>query len=781
MHALCCFSFFDEQIVTNPQSKRTTPTKVAFTEGQRLYGVDADSLSRRRPSFAFENPLSLLGRTFEHPAVREYLNTTRLPHELKELEDTHGIGYVLEASEETFDVSRTFRAEEIAAMLLSYARRFSNRAADRELNDAVITIPTYFTQSERQAILDAAKLADLNVLAMVDNPVAAAIQYGIDKVFSNETHRILIVDMGAESTQATVAEYTAYQTKKSSKPIGQTHILSKSWAEGAGGNEIDRRVAEALAQDFNRKHGPGTRDNEADIRTQPKSFSKLLSSSKKLKEILSANDAFPVIIESLTPDIDFRSNMNRSYLESLVEDVVDRAVGAGLDALHRSGLTRDQLNEIEIVGGSVRIPLFQKKLKAGLNAERLSVHLNGDEAMCLGAAFVAANKSKAFRVRQVGVIDTNEFPVEVKLEDLTPNSEEPWIKESTLVEKRLPIPTTRKMKFKHDKDLRVSLSYDDEVVERTGSRKHMIGYEVTGIEKAAQSDAATRTESTPRVVLSFEVNQHGLLKLKHAEATIEEVIVVQINDTQPDNSTAKANSTSSEDESTSESSNSGEAQGQEETTGDSRESNQGEDGTVNQSEEAQPKTINYTETHRFTLDAKVLLPEDGFIPLSAEGFGKSKVTMDELQEMDDKQAARAQAKNEYEAYIYSQREKMTISRAEEIEQVSSEEDRQTLSQELENAEDWLYDEGEHAGPEEYRKKQESLREMFDPLWFKADELTERPATVKRAKKLISNVTEDVKEWNTTKPHVSALCPILFFLEVFFGGISRPKTGQVYFQ
>eukprot|EP01138_Halocafeteria_seosinensis_P001067 gb/GECG01001091.1/.p1 GENE.gb/GECG01001091.1/~~gb/GECG01001091.1/.p1 ORF type:complete len:870 (+),score=141.19 gb/GECG01001091.1/:1-2610(+) len=742
------------QIVTNPQSKRTTPTMVAFTEGQRLYGVDADSLSRRRPAFAFHNPLMFLGRTFQHPSVQHYLNTSYLPYDLKEVEDTHGIGYILEASEETFETNRTFRAEEVAAMLLSYARRFSSTLADRSLSDAVITVPSYFTQAERHAMLHAAKLADLNVLAMVDNPVAASVQYGIDKVYANETHRILIFDMGAESTEAAVAEYTAYTPRKNARPIGQAQILSKAWSEGAGGNEIDRRVAEALAKVFNDKHGPGTKDNEADIRTQSKGYSKLLSSSKKLKEILSANDAFPVMIESITPEIDFRSNMNRSFLEEIISDVIDRSVGAGMEALERSGLRVDQIDEIELVGGSVRIPLLQQRLKERLGIDRLSVHLNGDEAMALGAAFVAANRSKAFRVRNVGIIDTNEFPVEVRLQDLNPKvGSEPWIKQSTLVEKRLVIPTSRKVAFKHDQDLFVSLDYVDEVPQRTGSNQHVLAYEITGIEKAANSDEAKRTDKTPKVSISFEVNQHGLLRIKHAEATIDEVIVV------PLNVSSSTNATKSNDTTTAEASGSPEAEATEKAeTEKSEESAQaeGKQSETEEKSEEEVKTTNYTEVHRFPLDAKPVPSREGFTPLGEESLGESKEVMDELQSMDDAQAARAQAKNEYEAYIYSQREKMMMSRAEEAEQVATEDVRQSLSQELENAEDWLYDEGENASPEEYRKKQDSLKKQFDPVWFRADELTERPAAIKRARKLVANITADVQDWNDTKPHVSTL-------------------------
>jgi hypoxia up-regulated 1 len=278
-----------------------------------------------------------------------------------------------------------------------------------------------------------------------------------------------------------------------------------------------------------------------------------------------------------------------------------------------------------------------------------------------------------------------------------------------------------------------------------------VAYEVTGIEKAAKSEEAKRTGKTPKVSISFEINQHGLLRVKHAEATIDEVVVVPLNVSSTANDT-KANTTSTAEESSS-SPEPESTDKTEEATGESKD--ESKEGEAEEKAEEEVKTTNYTEVHRFPLNVKVVRVKDGFAPLDEDSLKNSKEVMDELQSMDDAQAARAQAKNEYEAYIYSQREKMMMSRAEEAEQVASEDVRQSLSQELENAEDWLYDEGENASPEEYKKKQDSLRKQFDPVWFRADELSERPAAIKRARKLIANVTADVQAWNETKPHVSS--------------------------
>ena len=200
------------QVVANFQSKRKTPALVAFAGGERLFGADAEALLGRKPSLVLASPLTLLGRNASHPLVQSALFASHQAVDVRSgarggLEAFFPVApAVAAAAGFANETALHFSAEELAAMLLAHARDFASHVADQRIQDAVITVPAFAAQGERLALIAAAELAGLKVLALIDENTAVGVHYGIDRVFENTTHYMMLYNMGAESTQVRARE-----------------------------------------------------------------------------------------------------------------------------------------------------------------------------------------------------------------------------------------------------------------------------------------------------------------------------------------------------------------------------------------------------------------------------------------------------------------------------------------------------------------------------------------------------------------------------------------------
>jgi hypoxia up-regulated 1 len=247
------------EIVTNVHSKRKTETMVAFDGEERLYGADAATVGVRRPQTAYSQVRRFLGSTMDHPDVVSLLKKEYFPYELLQ-NDTRG-----SISLKHDKGKKVFHAEELVAMVFSHAKQITNSFAEAKVNDWVLTVPDFFSQAQRQAILDAAELTGVRILSLINENTAAALQLGVYSSFT-DTHRVLFYNMGSSSIQVSIVEYTARIVpdgfKKNKTEIG-FQVLAKSWDENLGGSKFDLRLAEHLADEFSKKIGE-------DIRTQCK-------------------------------------------------------------------------------------------------------------------------------------------------------------------------------------------------------------------------------------------------------------------------------------------------------------------------------------------------------------------------------------------------------------------------------------------------------------------------------------------------------------------------------
>jgi len=434
----------------------------------------------------------------------------------------------------------------LIGFILGYARSIGETMAEGPVKDCVITVPSFYTQAEREAVLDAAATVKLNVLNLIDENTAAAIQFGVDRVFENTTHTVMYYNLGSHSLQVSIAQYSARQTKRLGKNITSSvfTVLAKTWDEGVGGKYFDMRVAHSLAEHFNNqmRNKKGS-DPAYDVRKVQRGWAKIKAQAAKTKKVLSANDAIPVYISSVDKDLDLKGyKISRAQLEEMSKDLLDRVLGPVDQALAQANLTAADIDAVEIIGGGSRMPRVQQLLKERLNVEHLAVHLNGDEAMALGAAFHAANLSKAFRVRHVGMQDIQSIAIGVRLRgppaeetgsaevEAAAKSVKNWSKRATLFTVKSPRGSKKLVSFTHPRDFSCVLEYDGDVPE--GASRSIRGYEVTGLEALLEEEKYAAF-GLPKVNLAFFLDTQGIVAMVKADAVFEEIIEYEVQEEAP--------------------------------------------------------------------------------------------------------------------------------------------------------------------------------------------------------------------------------------------------------
>jgi hypoxia up-regulated 1 len=453
-------------------------------------------------------------------------------------ETRKGLYFLVDGKEE-------YTPEELTAMVLNHAEEITHAYGKEKGNvlgniqDCVLTVPSFATQAERIALLDAAQLGDFNVLSLIDENTASALNFGMDKMYE-EPQTIVFYNLGASSLQVSVIKFHSYEMKegkhsKKTKTVGSIEVLGKAWDSTLGGLAFDYRLVEYMADHFNREWNKA-RGHTKDIRDVPRAMTKLRIQANKVKHVLSANNEIPVHMDSLHDDMTLSMSINRAQFEELCEDLMGRAVAPVHEAIKSAGLTLEDISGIELIGGGMRVPKVRTGLSEALGDKELGMHINSDESMALGAAFFGANISTAFRVRHVGLTDINPFPIAVSLEDLVEegdkkkkkkkDDEEPWSKQATIFEINGKIGVKKTIAFTHDKDVHCALDYAEEETLPTGTSSELQRYKIKGVADFAK-DMEEKGLGKPKVTLQFELSQSGISELVKAEAAVEETYTVE--------------------------------------------------------------------------------------------------------------------------------------------------------------------------------------------------------------------------------------------------------------
>ncbi|GER31559.1 heat shock 70 kDa protein [Striga asiatica] len=718
-------------IAINEMSKRKTPSLISFHADSRLIGEESLNLLARYPNKVYSHLPSLLGKPYSF--ARDLLQKLYLSYEMAP-DDVRGVP-VFQAE------SGNFTAEELVGMVLKYAAGLAETHSRVSVKDVVITVPPFAGVAERRGLLAAADLAGLNVLALVNEHSGAALQYGIDKDFSNGSRHVVFYDMGASSTYAALVYFSAYNAKELGKSVSvnQFQVKDVKWDAELGGQSMELRLVEYFADEFNKQLGNGD-----DIRNSPKAMAKLKKQVKRTKEILSANMMAPISVESLYDDRDFRSTISREKFEDICKDLWEKALVPLKELLEHSGLKADDLYAVELIGGATRVPKLQAKLQEFLGRKELDKHLDADEAIVLGASLHAANLSDGIKLnRKLGMIDGSTYGFVFEL-----NGDGLLKDEST---RQLIVPRMKKLPSKmfrsivHNKDFEVSLSYENQDLLPLGSSSLVFAqYDVSGLSDASERYSSRNLSSPIKANLHFSLSRSGTLSLDRAEAVVEitEWIEVPRKNITVDNSTStSANITDGDTKNPSD-----ENPDKLETTngnGNSSESSVNDNtSTVDLGTEKKLKK----KTFRVHLKVTEKTTGPG-MPLSKESFAEVKQKLEALDKKDAERRRTAELKNNLEGYIYSTKDKLE---SDEFGEISTEQERQSFIEKLNEVQDWLYTDGEDASAAEFQERLDMLKAIGDPIFFRYNELTARPAASEHAQRYLTELQQIVQGWEKNK-------------------------------
>ena len=379
-------------IVPNDMGERTTPSYVAFTDTERLVGDAAKNQITRNPTNTVFDAKRLIGRKYEDREVQGDMKLWPFKVVKDPKSDRPQVCIKYQKQE------KKFFAEEISAMVLQKLKQTANDFLGKEVKDAIITVPAYFNDSQRQATKDAGTISGLNVLRIINEPTAAAIAYGLDKKYKTERN-VLIFDLGGGTFDVSLLtlEDGLFEVKATN---GNTHL---------GGEDFDNRLVEYCAGEFRRKTG-------VDIKSNPKALRRVRASCEKAKRALSAATQATVDIDALMDGEDLNVVITRSKFEDLCMDLFKKCMPPLENVIKDAKMSKSQVHDVVLVGGSTRIPKIQQMVQEFFNGKEPNKSINPDEAVAYGAAVQAAvlTNVKDENIEKLILLDVTPFSLGIE-------------------------------------------------------------------------------------------------------------------------------------------------------------------------------------------------------------------------------------------------------------------------------------------------------------------------------------------------------------------------------
>ncbi len=351
------------EIIANDQGNRTTPSYVSFTETERLIGDGAKNQASMNPENTIFDAKRLIGRKFDDSALQADIKN----FPFKVISDNNKPKIQANYKNEL----KTFQPEEISSMVLTKMKETAESYIGETVTDAVITVPAYFNDSQRQATKDAGQISGLNVLRIINEPTAAAIAYGLDK--KAEEKIVLIFDLGGGTFDVSLLSIDdgIFEVKATA---GDTHL---------GGEDFDNIMMKYFIDEFKRK-------NKVDLSENKRSLRRLKTACERAKRSLSSSNTASIELESIHEGIDFFTSITRARFESLCMNLFQKCINPVSKVLQDAGVAKSGVHDIVLVGGSTRIPKIQELLSSFFNGKELNKGINPDEAVAYGAAVQAA-------------------------------------------------------------------------------------------------------------------------------------------------------------------------------------------------------------------------------------------------------------------------------------------------------------------------------------------------------------------------------------------------------
>ena len=517
-------------MLENLISKTKTELSVGLKDDEITYAYDALAKKAKSPANIFNYFSEFLGRKHNESFVKEYMEKFYQSYNITANNETETITFNFKYDKKDEQIS----VVELYSMIFDYIKMLSERFTKIEMTDAFITIPSFFDYEQRQAISDAIKISKLRLAGVVSENLAAAVQFQLKKIFENETYYI-IYNMGSSFTQTSLVSFrTIYETKNNKTvDIGnEIRIFGESFNEKIGGKVFDKNMVKLMMKKFDELP---VRKGKKSIMDNKKIYEKLRPSARKYKEVLSANKEVFITVMGVEGGDDLQTKITREEFEEMNKYVIDQVYSPIEDVLKGTNLTIENISQIELIGGSIRIPAVQEELKKklGEKSDILGIHMNGDDSMALGAAYMCANSSKNFlgsrkTFMQNGANEKYKFYLK-NLENISNPFNYCKENENTKdmkdilschikLEKNKEIfPLRHKYNSKRSIEIEHNTNIEVKITEEFPGKfpeRDLKKFEITGVPEAIEQMKRDNVTSLPKIKIQFIYTQAGLIELE---------------------------------------------------------------------------------------------------------------------------------------------------------------------------------------------------------------------------------------------------------------------------